>query len=106
MNGTATQISVQEFLHTSTQGFYLVEGRERIATARRTDRGDWRLVWNVGQGSPILGGSALSVMRQALDAWPTVKATVRPEDRRTVHASASVATVGIPMGGQPGFKRR
>jgi hypothetical protein len=102
---STTGISVQEFRHTSTQGFYLMEGRERIATATQ-HRGTWRLVWNVGTGRLITGDSPLSVMRQALDAWPTVRATVKAEPGNVVHAPSSVATVGVPMGGQPGYRRR
>jgi hypothetical protein len=98
-------ISVQEFRHSSTQGFYLVAGTERVATANQS-RGGWRLVWNVGSGSPIVGLTPLSVMRQALDAWPTVRATVKAEPANVVHASTSVPTVGVPMGGQPGYRRR
>ncbi|WP_330478651.1 hypothetical protein OG301_26595 [Streptomyces platensis] len=108
MNATTTptqDISVRPFSHTSTQGFYLVAGKERVATAVPSG-GGWRLVWNMGQGAPITGDSPLATMTQALDAWPAVRATVKAEPGNVVHAPSSVATVGIPMGGQPGFRRR
>lgn len=106
MTTTAPEgLRIQEFRHTSTQGFYLVQGKERIAKATRNGDG-WRLVWTVGQGAAITGADPLAVMTQALDAWPAVKATTKAEPANVVHASSSVATVGIPMGGQPGFKRR
>ncbi|MFE4719138.1 hypothetical protein ACFRLW_22360 [Streptomyces sp. NPDC056728] len=103
MNDT---ISVQEFRHTSTQGFYLVAGKERVATATQSGDG-WRLVWKVGSGSPIVGLTPLSVMRQALDTWPAVRATVKEETVAgwSVPAEVGVSRGASPMGGQPGFRR-
>lgn len=99
-------ISVQAFRHTSTQGFYLVAGKERIATATQS-LNRWRLVWNVGSGSPIVGLTPLSVMRQALDTWPAVRATVKAEPVTgwSVPAEVGVSRSASPMGGQPGYRR-
>lgn len=99
-------ISVQEFRHTSTQGFYLVAGKERVATATQSlDR--WRLVWNVGTGDPIVGLTPLSVMRQALDVWPSVRDSVKEEPTTgwSVPAEVGVSRAASPMGGQPRFRR-
>ncbi|MFE9381743.1 hypothetical protein ACFYMO_00680 [Streptomyces sp. NPDC007025] len=98
-------MSVQEFRHTSTQGFYLIQGKERIATAVYSLVSGWRLTWNVGQGEPVAGDYALDVMTEALDAWPSVRATIQEEPANTVHVSQSVRTVSTPAGGQPGYRR-
>lgn len=106
---TANQgIRVREFRHSSTQGFYLVHGQERVATATQSPSFGWRLVWNVGQGEPITGDSPLEVMTQALDAWPAVRATIKTETPSGwgVPAELAVSRSSTPMGGQPGFRRR
>jgi hypothetical protein len=107
-NTVAQDISVREFRHSSTQGFYLVQGRERVATATQSPSLGWRLVWNVGQGSPITGDTPLDLMTQALDAWPAVKATIETETPSGwgVPAELAVSRSSTPMGGQPGYRRR
>lgn len=101
-------LTIMEFRHTSTSGFYLVAGKERVATATYTRLHGWRLVWTATQAAPITGPDALSVVAQALDVWPTLAPRLEKASDGTwsVPAEVGVSRAAVPMGGQPGYRRR
>lgn len=104
----STALHILEFSHATTQGFYLVAGKVRVATATHTDRYGWRLVWTATQATPITGHDALDVISRAIDAWPALADCLADEAGSgpwNVPAEVGVSRSASPMGGQPGWRR-